>query len=106
MFAITTAVPTTTASWAAAGPTVTTCASSVPTNIAEGTGRQGNREFRHFLYVARGSVEEVKYLLLLGKDLGYLSLDDYEHLREGYDTAGRMLNGLINSLKESKGSHD
>ena len=81
-------------------------ASSVPTNIAEGTGRGGNREFRHFLYVARGSVEEVKYLLLLGRDLGYLSSDDYGHLRQGYDAVGRMLNGLINSLNNPKGSHD
>lgn len=81
-------------------------ASSVPTNIAEGTGRQGNREFRHFLYVARGSVEEVKYLLLLGRDLGYLNSDDYDHLRQGYDTVGKMLNGLINSLNKLRETYD
>lgn len=81
-------------------------ASSVPTNIAEGTGRQGQREFRHFLYVARGSVEEVKYLLLLGRDLGYLTPDDYERLKDGYDTLAKMLNGLINSLSKPKREHD
>lgn len=45
---------------------------SVSTNIAEGTGRHSKKEFLQFLYIARGSVEEIKYLLLLAKDLNYL----------------------------------
>jgi len=73
-------------------------ASSVPANIAEGTGRYGKKEFKHFLYIARGSIEETKYLLLLGKDLGFIEGTDYEHLQGGYETVAKMLNGLINSL--------
>jgi len=74
-------------------------ASSVPANIAEGTGRNTLKEYVQFLYTARGSVEETKYHLILSKDLGYLPSDDFNGLMEGYNEVGRMLNGLINSLK-------
>ena len=77
---------------------------SIPTNIAEGTGRYGKKEFLYFLYIARGSTEETKYLLLLGKDLGFLRNADYERLQSGYETAAKMLNGLINSVR--RGIHD
>ena len=75
-------------------------ASSVPANIAEGTGRNTLKEYVQFLYTARGSVEETKYHLILSKDLDYLPSDDFNGLMEGYNEVGRMLNGLINSLKE------
>lgn len=47
-------------------------ASSVPTNIAEGKGRRTKKEFIQFLTISRGSVEEVKYLLLLSRDLSFI----------------------------------
>ena len=75
-------------------------ASSVAANIAEGTGRNTLKEYLQFLYTARGSVEETKYHLILSRDLGYLSPDVFDELMEGYNEVGRMLNGLINSLKE------
>ena len=74
--------------------------SSIPTNIAEGTGRYGKQDFKHFLYIARGSLEETKYLLLLGKDLEFVAQNDYNRLRNRCDKVGRLLNGLINSLKK------
>ena len=79
-------------------------ASSVPANIAEGTGRNTLKEYVQFLYTARGSVEETKYHLILSKDLGYLLLSGFNDLMEGYNEVGKMLNGLINSLKE-RNSH-
>ncbi len=73
-------------------------ASSVPTNIVEGRGRYHKKEFKQFLYIARGSLEETKYHLILAKDLGYLSLDKYNELMKLSIKTGKMLNGLINSI--------
>jgi four helix bundle protein len=74
-------------------------ASSIPANIAEGKGRKSRKEYVQFLYNARGSLEETRYHLILARDLRYLSSVQFQTLAEGYDEAGRMLNGLINSLK-------
>lgn len=54
--------------------------SSVPTNIAEGCGRDGNKDFAHFLQIAIGSASEVEYELLLAHDLQYINKDEYERL--------------------------
>ena len=75
-------------------------ASSIPANVAEGSGRNTLKEYMQFLYVARGSIAETKYHLILSKDLGYLSSDRFSELVEGYNEVGKMLNGLIKSLKE------
>jgi four helix bundle protein len=72
---------------------------SGPTNIAEGKGRNSLREYLQFLSIARGSIEEVKYLLLLARDLNYLDKPKYEELIEGYDRVGKMINKLIISLR-------
>ncbi|MCL4548032.1 MAG: four helix bundle protein [Bacteroidetes bacterium] len=73
--------------------------SSVPTNIAEGMGRYTKKEFINFLVIARGSIEESKYLLLLSKDLNYLAPDVYEDFNDRYDLLGKKINALINSLR-------
>jgi four helix bundle protein len=72
---------------------------SVPANIIEGRARKTTKEYLQFLYTARGSVAETKYHLLLAKDLGYLEGFEYNKIVSGYDEVGRMLNGLITSLK-------
>ena len=54
--------------------------SSVPTNIAEGSGRNSNKDFAHFLQIAIGSASEVEYELLLAHDLQYINKDEYERL--------------------------
>jgi four helix bundle protein len=75
---------------------------SIPTNIAEGTGRYGKQDFKHFLYIARGSLEETKYLLLLGRDLGFVTEEEYNRLRHSCTSLGKRLNSLINSLKKEE----
>jgi len=55
-------------------------ATSVPANIAEGYGCNGNREFAYFLRIALRSASETEYHLLLARDLGYFDIKAYEPL--------------------------
>ncbi len=75
---------------------------SIAANIAEGKGRNTLKEYIQFLYNARGSLEETKYHLILSKDLGYINENKFKELIVGYDQVGKMLNGLINSLKTQR----
>lgn len=70
---------------------------SIPSNIAEGQGRNTKGEFLQFLGIAKGSLCEIETQILIAKNLEYLSTTDAfeEHINE----VGRLLNGLINSLK-------
>jgi len=74
-------------------------ASSVPTNIVEGNSRISKKEYLRFLITSKGSLEETKYHLLLARDLGYLKPAEFEDLSEQANEVGRMLSGLIKSLK-------
>ncbi|MFB6214460.1 MAG: four helix bundle protein [Candidatus Bipolaricaulia bacterium] len=82
------------------GDQIRRSASSITANIVEGQARQTTKEYIQFLYQARGSLAETKYHLRLSKDLGYIDQTEYTSLIENYDSVGKMLNGLINSLKE------
>ena len=73
---------------------------SVPTNIAEGANREHNKEYLNFLYVARGSIAEIEYLLHLSKQLGYLNDDEYKKLENLRKEAAKTLHGLINAVKQ------
>ena len=75
-------------------------ASSVPANIAEGKGRDSHKDLLRFLIIARGSLEETKYHLLLAKDLGYLPQANYDKLLDGCNLVGKMLNGLIGKVRK------
>ena len=70
---------------------------SIPSNIAEGSGRSTYADFMHFLYIARGSLYEVDTQLELAQILGYCSYSDA--LRDQEAKVARLLNGLIRSLK-------
>jgi four helix bundle protein len=74
---------------------------SIPTNIAEGCGRSGDREFSRFMVIAAGSASETEYLLLLANNLRYLDEDAYEKLNAGANEVKRMLNRFIQSLAPS-----
>ncbi len=71
---------------------------SVPSNIAEGKGHHSEREFKHYLYHARGSLLELQTQLMIAGELQYLSMADAESLLQHADALGRGLNSLINSL--------
>ena len=73
---------------------------SVPANISEGFNRRTKKEYLQFLYISRGSLQEVDFLVLLSKDLGYIKKTDFLSLKERIDLIGRLLSGLINSIKK------
>jgi four helix bundle protein len=56
------------------------CAISIGSNIAEGRGRDRDPEFARFIGIAYGSACELEYQLLVAKDLGYVSMQDYTEL--------------------------
>lgn len=70
---------------------------SIPSNIAEGSGRNTTKEFIHFLYIALGSACEVETQLIIAKRLNYLV--EIDSLLKDVNEIRKMLNGLINSLK-------
>lgn len=77
------------------------CAHSVPSNIAEGCGRETNREYARFLQIAMGSVYELDYQALLAKDLGYINLDTYEVVNGKIDSVKRQLAVLLRRVREA-----
>ena len=54
--------------------------SSIPTNIAEGAGRNTNPQFAQFLQFSSGSCSEIQYQLILSKDLTYISEEVFKEL--------------------------
>ncbi len=71
---------------------------SLPSNLAEGAGRGGKKEFSHFVTLARGSLNELETQLLLAQDLNYCTLPD--DLTQDIERLFALLNGLRNSLND------
>lgn len=65
---------------------------SIPSNIAEGMGRYSTKEFIHSLLIARGSLEEVRYYIILAKDLLYTDAITYESLTNSITLLGKKIN--------------
>lgn len=78
-------------------------ATSIPSNIAEGCGRGGDKELARFLSIAAGSASELEYQLLLARDLGYLPSDAHAHLTEQVTEVRRMLYRFMQSLNAESG---
>ena len=75
---------------------------SVPGNIAEGQGRHHLKEYLHHLSIAHGSLLELEALVEIAARLGYLPADVLASFREKTASIGRMLNGLMASLRRSR----
>ena len=74
---------------------------SVPSNIAEGQARFSRKEFHHFLSHARGSLVEIETQLMIAQNLEYLSSQQAQLLFDKASELGRVLNGLIASIKSA-----
>jgi len=73
---------------------------SIPTNIAEGSGRKSEKEFIQFLSIALGSANEVDYLIELSKDLGFISQEIWTQLDQEINEIQSMLFVLIRNKSE------
>jgi len=73
-------------------------ASSITSNIAEGCGRETDKDFARFLTIAAGSASEAEYQILLARDLGYLSAEEHRRIDTQVNEVKRMLNSLIQTL--------
>ena len=71
------------------------CSKSIPTNIAEGYGRQSKEEFKRFLRISLGSCNELQVHLEFCKDLKYINEEIYNKLSKQNDEIGRMINVTI-----------
>ncbi len=71
---------------------------SVMNNIAEGFERNSDKEFKHFLYIAKGSSGEVRSMLYLAADLKYIDNESFNELLESANEVSRLLSGLIKTL--------
>jgi len=72
---------------------------SIPTHIAEGSGRKSQKENAHSLSIAMGSAHEVQYLLLFSKDYHLIENNIYDRLNSVLEEIKSMLYVLVNKIK-------
>lgn len=68
---------------------------SIPSNIAEGSGRQSQKDQAHFYTIAYGSLMEVLSQLDVACDLGYISQEEFNKLEVLIDEEAKMLTGIV-----------
>lgn len=72
---------------------------SVPANIAEGYERNHRKEYLQFLFIAKGSLGEVETYLLLARDLGYMTENEYSTASAIREETARIIKGLIRAVE-------
>jgi four helix bundle protein len=75
---------------------------SIPTNIAEGCGRNTDAEFARFLQIAMGSASETEYQLILARDLEFIPKENYEKLHADVEDVKRMLASLLKTIRADR----
>lgn len=76
------------------------CAISIPTNIAEGSGRNTDKDFAQFLNISLGSAYELETLLILSVDVQFISVDQLDDLSNKISEIQKMIFGLIKTLRQ------
>ncbi len=72
--------------------------SSIPTNIAEGCGRNSNPQLINFLQISTGSCSELQYQIILCKELSYINEDIFNELHNEVIDVRRMIFAYLNKL--------
>jgi len=72
---------------------------SIPSNFAEGCGRQSDKDFDRFLQICLGSAHELEYFAILCKDLGLISIESYSGFIEDINIIKMQLFNLSKKLK-------
>jgi four helix bundle protein len=75
-------------------------ACTVPANIAEGSSRESQKDYLHFLYISRGSLSETQYFIHLAQRLGYVSTEKSERLLAQTSQTFACLHGLIKAVEK------
>lgn len=75
------------------------CAVSVPSNIAEGFGRNSQGDFKRFLNIALGSTYELQTQIEISMNLDYLNIVNYKTLMESCLELEKMINSLVGKIK-------
>ncbi|MDA6068469.1 four helix bundle protein [Flavobacterium sp. AC] len=76
------------------------CSISIPSNIAEGSGRESNKDFLRFLNISIGSLFEMQTQLEIAKNITYLNEEEFNNLYEDSREVERMLVSFIKKLKD------
>ena len=74
---------------------------SIPSNVAEGSGRESKKEFNQFLNISLGSSFELETQLILSENLNFLTRDELSHIYQSLSEIQRMLYGLKKSLRKN-----
>ena len=74
---------------------------SISNNIAEGCGRESNKELRNFLNIAMGSCKEVENMIIVARELNYIQIETYKALIQKIITIGKKLNSLMQRVSTS-----
>jgi four helix bundle protein len=72
---------------------------SIMNNIAEGYERQSNKDFSKFLYIAKGSSGEVRSMLYMAREIGYISNKEFDVLYRESEEISKMISGFIKTLQ-------
>lgn len=78
---------------------IESASASISANIAEGKGRNSDKDYLRFLYYSRGSLYETVTFLEVMKRRNWIIEQDYQNIRQDAIEIGKMLNGLIRSIK-------
>jgi len=73
---------------------------SIPSNIAEGWGRESSKNYLQFLRIARGSIMELETLIIISKNLGYIEKEKQELIANRAEEVSKILQGLIKGIQQ------